>query len=128
MDDRRHYCGVNIFMMYLILSLVDPDRRMVATTQEVCEAVVKRRTKQHSDAGYGDCSFADLVGYGVIVTREGVQVPDMGVGMGMGSMGGGGGRAMARETADVFVSHAWGDPFIQVIAAIDVSSPSRQIT
>ena len=107
MDRQSEYKGgVNIFVLYLILWLVPAHRRNVVTTAEVCELVVKRRTKAYRDDGNGDCSFAELVGVGMF---EGVC----------------GGRARASGSAggvaDVFVSHAWGDPFIQVVSAIDVS-------
>ena len=92
--DRWQFNGVTIFGLHLLLSFFRPERRDSVTTAEVCERVVKPQTIHHPGS-----SFADVLGSGA----WGVA-----------------GRALVRNTADVFVSHAWGDKFADVVDAIQV--------
>ena len=101
--------GVNIFMMQLILSLVPEEWRAKATTAKVCDLVVKPMTE-----GGDGRSFAEMVGDGMMGDVVQAQV-------GVGGEGLVGGTPMVGEEANVFVSHAWGDPFCQVVAAVYVS-------
>ena len=104
--------GANIFVLKLIMSMVPEERREEATTGEVCDLVVKPMT-----AGGEGRSFLDLVGDMMVA-----GVPMVGGGGGGGGGGGDWSRVQVGERANVFVSHAWGDRFCDVIATVYVSS------
>ena len=109
------------------MSALPPELRNTATTAQACEMVVKPLTAQvsvppgmphhnpqhqqqssSSSSSPSACSsqqrcssmsFSDALGSGAVFAERG-------------------GRSMVRETADVFVSHAWQDNFSHVLAAI----------
>ena len=107
---KSKFNGINIFGLQLIWSLVPPDRRDTVTTAEACETVVKPLTAEvsvprscdgvvSSSSSSSSLSFSDALGSGAVFAERG-------------------GRSMVRETADVFVSHAWQDNFSHVLAAL----------